>query len=138
MLKCMEMGKENITQNVYFEWKPLYTGKRNIIRKVSLECFFQDVRHQNGKKHGNLPILEYKSTLPTTCLLSVFKLLQYQNVKTHSEHPLWTRRKTLPKPWILYVFNFLTRKTQKCMESTLIVKRKDITKNVYNNRLWAS
>ncbi len=55
--------------------KILIRGYEMISQETCILGVFEEVSHENFKKHGNHPQWEYNTTLRKTCLLSVFELL---------------------------------------------------------------
>ncbi len=68
-----------------------------------------------------------------------FQCFTKRNVKTDANQRIWRNRITLPKRYILSVFELLTFKKGEYGWKALYIKiQKDITRNVYNERFWAS
>ncbi len=91
------MGKrKNFTKNVYYDF-----------------FFFQLLKYQNVKTHEQLSIWRNITTLPKTCILSIFYIVRFQNAKMDARPLIWGNEITLKETYVLGVFVHVSQRNAK-------------------------
>ncbi len=90
--------QNNFTINKYFDcFQVFYVQNRqtaskvpNMFRRKGIgRTMHKNNEYKNEKSHDQRSLWRTKTTLPKTCILSIFHIVRYQNAIVYVMHPKW-------------------------------------------------